>query len=142
MQYSSQNVSSIIIGMTEVFLDLCILLNNLVLFIVFMKDILYLNVYLIEWLKSLSLFLFLCYSMSLCILGSPGLPQQWSSHVYGGFLWMSPGWSDSSAYRGTSYQKGNIAKFKKNVACVTWQSLGSWIHWLDHDIRNICFLKY
>lgn len=29
---------------------------------------------------------------------------------------MSPGRSDSSAYRGTSYQKGNIAKFKRNVA--------------------------
>lgn len=63
-----------------------------------------------------SLFLFLCYWVSLCILGSPGLPQQWSGHVYGGFLWMSPGRSDPSAYRGTSYQKGNIAKFKRNVA--------------------------
>lgn len=67
-------------------------------------------------IESISLVLFLCFWMSLCILGSPGLPQQWSSHVYGGFLWMSPGRSDSSAYRGTSYQKGNIAKFKRNVA--------------------------
>ena len=54
--------------------------------------------------------------MSLCLLGSPGLPQQWSGHVYGGLLRLSPGRSDSSADRGTSYQKGNAAWFKRNVA--------------------------
>ena len=75
----------------------------------------YINV-LLRGIESISLLLLLCYWMSLCLLGSPGLPQQWSSHVYGGFLWLSPGRSDSSAHRGTSYQKGNAAWFKRNVA--------------------------
>lgn len=89
-------------------------------------------------IESISLFLFLLL-MSLRISGSPGLPQQWSNHVHGGFLWMSPGGSDSSAYRGTSYQKGNIAKFKRNVAWCDMAGIGFRIDWLGHDVRNTLF---
>lgn len=47
---------------------------------------------------------------------------------------MSPGRSDSSAYRGTSYQKGNIAKFKRNIALCDMVGIGflDQLTWSQH----------
>lgn len=56
--------------------------------------------------------------LNLWLAGSPCVSQQRPCDVHGGILWLSPGRSDPSAYRGTSYQKGNVDG--------TWRSHVGW----------------